>query len=883
MLDTLNSCILANVRNKLFEVKVSSPGHSRSLPPLLILMLAFLSASCAGQNSEPFRIYSGDQVATATEPASPDGLNEEVADAAWDLERRYYRRDLRQLLVPSDGSRSLGNPKLPFNDERDQGSRIIFVDAESGDNDTAEIYWWDGEQIIDSSGSAVDEAGRAYGRNPLRPNLAALKPFRVLSGDKRLKTQQGKPSPQYVDESADRLWRFAGLAGGYPDWFLFRRGQSHSDFHQFTGGRSESQPAVFGAYGPYGDGRALLMNGVGGHNWGQPVASLHVALFSLGMTSFGYTSLNQNVVDPSGEPVTAYLEDVKLHSVVYPPRKSTFVRCVIVNHYDPNGRNQGYFTNGFHNEVTFDETIFYRNGYKTDPTRSPDPKRTIFDRNIYQGGGAQLGHRYLNVISADGGSGGPQMRLGGVIRDSLIVEGYWYSSTRSNKADNPWMIASGQSGRSAIVRDNVQLVYRYPTEADPDTSAASDTRAQPAWGYALQGASFGAVISGNIISGAMLEDELGGRARYGLALKFQPDRYGGDRIYTQQNNEIRDNIIYKAAHGLILEGSAAGVSNINVRDNVFVASDASQGRISEGMTISGNRFYVKEPSSLAGANEIFPYDTSLAKSSEDWIDPDRTLRRYVVERLKLYPLEWADVEDSYGDAAAARAAYGERFDPTGLRTFMAVAANMRAGGSMTPPQGAKPDPNGDYAWDERYTAAAVVNWIRAGFGLPEASSTGAFLIDDDALLRNADIGLENGGVIPADAAQLFRLYYGALGRLPDTEGFSWWSNEIAAGNQDLHSMAAGFLASDEFQGLADADRDGTVSSAELLTHIYENVFGRSPDKAGYEWWLGELDSGRQGPAGVLVDMTQSNEYVELTLNAAAAYLPSGAMPSPAGR
>jgi len=71
-------------------------------------------------------------------------------------------------------------------------------------------------------------------------------------------------------------------------------------------------------------------------------------------------------------------------------------------------------------------------------------------------------------------------------------------------------------------------------------------------------------------------------------------------------------------------------------------------------------------------------------------------------------------------AAYASAAAGESYDPTGLKTFMAVATNMRRGGASPVPASGKPSWTGDYAWDPRLTGRAVVNWIRAGFGLPPA-------------------------------------------------------------------------------------------------------------------------------------------------------------------
>ena len=54
---------------------------------------------------------------------------------------------------------------------------------------------------------------------------------------------------------------------------------------------------------------------------------------------------------------------------------------------------------------------------------------------------------------------------------------------------------------------------------------------------------------------------------------------------------------------------------------------------------------------------------------------------------------------------------------------MAVAMNMRNGGADAIPVSGKPDMTADYPWDERFTAIAVVNWIREGFAKPPVSSS----------------------------------------------------------------------------------------------------------------------------------------------------------------
>ena len=146
-----------------------------------------------------------------------------------------------------------------------------------------------------------------------------------------------------------------------------------------------------------------------------------------------------------------------------------------------------------------------------------------------------------------------------------------------------------------------------------------------------------------------------------------------------------------------------------------------------------------------------------------------------------------------------------------------------------------------------------------------------FLIDDDTNYWNADVNTGLGEVIIAHQAQVYRAYYGALGRLPDQGGYHWWLAEIESGRHTLSSMAAGFIDSIEFRGYADTDIDNVISSDEFISHMYLNVFDRQPDQSGRDWWVAQLDSGNRTQASAFIDMTQSNEYVQLTLIAVAEF------------
>ena len=183
-----------------------------------------------------------------------------------------------------------------------------------------------------------------------------------------------------------------------------------------------------------------------------------------------------------------------------------------------------------------------------------------------------------------------------------------------------------------------------------------------------------------------------------------------------------------------------------------------------------------------------------------------------------------------------------------------------------------------------YIGSRSIQFIDIGNGPRDVSSAnfadevaqdvlvGGILIDDDGNLFDAEVLTDDGDLIPAAELQVFRTFLGGLGRNPDQGGFDFWLGEITSGARGLTELADGFVSSAEFLSLTDVNDDGVTSTTEFLNHLFENVFGRAPDEGGFTFWSGELDSGRSTQADVLVGFTQSNEYVEQTINPAIDYL-----------
>lgn len=102
-------------------------------------------------------------------------------------------------------------------------------------------------------------------------------------------------------------------------------------------------------------------------------------------------------------------------------------------------------------------------------------------------------------------------------------------------------------------------------------------------------------------------------------------------------------------------------------------------------------------------------------------------------------------------------------------------------------------------------------------------------------------------------AQVFRLYLGALERLPDEGGWFSWVDAMENG-ASLTSVANGFANSDEFQ-----NRYGATSNQDYVTRLYQNILDRQPDQGGLNAWMGHLSNG-MSRGEVLWRFTESSEF-----------------------
>lgn len=83
-----------------------------------------------------------------------------------------------------------------------------------------------------------------------------------------------------------------------------------------------------------------------------------------------------------------------------------------------------------------------------------------------------------------------------------------------------------------------------------------------------------------------------------------------------------------------------------------------------------------------------------------------------------------------------------------------------------------------------------------------------------------------------------RLYFAYFNRQPDKGGFDFWTRQISSGAASLESASQAFALSPEFQ-----QTYGSLSDAEFVVLVYNNVLARRPDTGGFRFWLAQLEAG----------------------------------------
>ena len=138
-----------------------------------------------------------------------------------------------------------------------------------------------------------------------------------------------------------------------------------------------------------------------------------------------------------------------------------------------------------------------------------------------------------------------------------------------------------------------------------------------------------------------------------------------------------------------------------------------------------------------------------------------------------------------------------------------------------------------------YGNCITANWI--SFALdPSWDSSENFT--DNKFWDNGSTTGDGSYPIDTPAEIITQLYVGYFNRVPDCVGLSYWMSDYASG-RSLLDMAHDFAASPEAHALYPYLAGTSTDPGNFITNIYQNLFNRVPDTAGYNYWLNQLSSG----------------------------------------
>jgi hypothetical protein len=585
-----------------------------------------------------------------------------------------------------------------FKSLQQPGSRLYYI-SNAGSDSAGDIYFWDGSQIIDAAGQSKNAQGQAYGSDPMNPTAAVkafkrwafVAPRQDANADIGSRAIYGTPSPT--------------MRAGYPDWWLFKRGETFDlaqDMVSFaketdpsaayvnaslsvSGGRSATERQIVGAYGSLCDARPRLTHPQLGFitRFNSPVFK-DVAYLSLHFdghdrpapTAAGTPSYTITLLYQENTAKNILFEDMWMDGLAINisagsssnGAQVTFKRSLLTDSFGPD-RTQGiYYSGSRQGQLRIEDSILMRNGFLIDPQKSWPPSGTntwnIYSRNMYLSGEADnMNSALVNSVSLIGASG-DQFRQGMRVERNFFYQGYVTMGAHGGYPD-----AQGATGS---MTDNVLQRFKG--------TGTDDDRGHPGWGLSLTSGAQGVEVARNIVTGVQHAGE--GSAFALTALSWYC--YAHTFHQATRNNAIHHNI-FEASNSTAIEVSdgvtgeetlgcanwtSPGVKQNTVANNVLISPRSTAGTytpVGAAVGTSNDTAY--------SANSLYTSRTAAA-AALSWPNPQRSLKTHL--QANNITVKSAD----------------------GFNEYHALASQMRKG-----------------QWMPQLTGKALVNHVRGGFGV----------------------------------------------------------------------------------------------------------------------------------------------------------------------
>ncbi len=463
------------------------------------------------------------------------------------------------------------------------------------------------------------------------------------------------------------------LRSGYPDWLLLKRGDQWQESlgNWQKSGLSPIEPMLVSSYGS-SLSRPLLQTGIsdGISFCCSSNGPSHLAFVGLDFLPHTYTGAPQGPIGASilGSSNNVLFEDCRFRNYstnirfqAYPgPTLHTNIklrRSIIQGAYSTAGHSQGVYAYAV-NGLLIEENIFYHNGWNQAGVGAD-----MFRHNGYIDNG-NYDVRYCGNISADASSHGVQMRSGGEVRNNLFLRNSIAFNVGGGNSPDP-------GGVHANVYDNVIVDGK---DIDPSNPRG--------WAIHLANIKSGIVqntiIANNPLAhngiGIMLDgDHVGDPGNVGIGIHFL---------------RIVKNIIYNWTGSSSIEGNSSQVTQLALKGNEI------------SNVVSGEALFTHAQNSTTQVVSSFANRFHSTANASAW---------FGVGGTSLSLSAW---KSAVGDSASS--AFSHNY-PDPDRTVADYNA-LNGGQSTHADFIARLLMQSKMSWNPKYTASAVNNYFREGFG-----------------------------------------------------------------------------------------------------------------------------------------------------------------------
>lgn len=556
---------------------------------------------------------------------------------------------------------------------------VLFTDVEELDFAPSEVGWTeftpsDDSYIVYVSASGNDATGEVYlpsdaavGDDPFRP--IAIKPFATFDA------------------------AFDETRNGSPDWILLERGHDFYGTLSARSGRSADEHFLIGSYGD--TGLTPVIN-IAGENRGISLGEDHNYVTLMGLTFYAYTrdpdspefintDGNSGIYFYAGDSDAVdrefliegckfiYFEGNSFNNYGQANAHFTFRRCHFLNSYKDTGSHcQGLWA--YHMQMTLEECIFDHNGWYSHPSDNTFGPATLYNHNSY-----------MNSVSNS------TFTSNIYLRSSSIGSKFSSKDGTSNLVINNNLYVDGELGIE--ISKNYDELYRYEDVTIINNVMTELGRTKPTDRELAYG------INVHSINGGFIADNLLTHFRdytgidTGNILPLQV----GD---SSKDLEITDNVFFDlfSARGIV----------------IYRPDEDHPGVMHEGIVIKDNHFQLDSADSIIEISYDMPSGVNSFLNNSYYADKTENIFRYCPDDVNKVSINFSDWQSAFGDTST----FEEVSYPDSGRDIAGYTSSATSGSSTTVDDFIQHCRDQDrYAWDDRFNATEINDWLREGYGM----------------------------------------------------------------------------------------------------------------------------------------------------------------------